>query len=150
MVQAESLKRFNLFKDTALTHLIPIASRVDRVSYQANQLVFREGDVADTMYLVEVGTIDLIQLGVGVPVLATLGTGSRFGDIAFFDGGQRPVSAKVREPTQLFVIPYRTLQHLLDTEPEFAATFYKSGCSSLARRLRRTLSDLSFARERAA
>lgn len=150
MIRAELLKEFNLFKETPLAHLIPVASRAERESYRANQLVFREGEAAATMYLVEVGTIELIRMGTGITVLATVGSGSRFGDLAFFDGGSRPTSAWAREATQLFAIPYSTLRYFLETQPEFALGFYRGGCASLARRLRHTLADLSFARELAA
>jgi len=47
-------------------------------------------------------------------------------------------------------LTFITLRHLLHRQPEFALVFYSSGCSSLSRRLRHTLSDLSFARELAA
>lgn len=79
MVLPESLRTFRLFQDVAASDLIPLAAHMERKSYRPN---FRDGEPADALYLVELGTVELFNISLGVTVLATVGTGGRFGDVA--------------------------------------------------------------------
>jgi CRP-like cAMP-binding protein len=69
-------------------------------------------------------------------VLAELGAGSWFGEMALVDDG--PASAKVRSATALAVlsIEHDDFSHLLETHPNLAAGFYRHFAGELARRLR--------------
>jgi len=147
MVHASRLKSFYLFRDAPADDLAVLAGRVGRRYCKPAELIFREGDAADAMYLVEVGTVEIVKLGAGATVLVTIGSGGGFGEIAFFDRGKRPASARAREATYLITLPFAALTRVLEQRPSLADAFRRSACVFLAKRLRHTLLDLSFARE---
>jgi CRP/FNR family cyclic AMP-dependent transcriptional regulator len=150
MLSLEGLKSFHMFRDVPAADLAVVAAHAERRYYRPNQLVFREGDDLTAMYLVDVGTIELFRLTPELTILEVVGSGGRFGDIAFFSGGTRAVSARAREASHVISIPASVLRRLLQRNAGFAAAFYRNACESLARRLWQSLDDLSFARELAA
>ncbi len=141
------LKNFYLFRGIAANDLAAVEACAERKHCAPAELIFREGEEADAMYFVELGTVEIIKIGTGVTVLVAVGSGGGFGEIAFFDRGKRPASARAREASHLIRIPFAALTRVLDQRPSLAATFGLNACSFLAKQLRRVLADLSFARE---
>lgn len=63
--------------------------------YKDGDIIFRENDLASEMYVILMGKVKVIKESLGVEtVLATLGEGEIFGEMALFD--QRPRSATVK------------------------------------------------------
>jgi CRP/FNR family cyclic AMP-dependent transcriptional regulator len=141
------LKRFYLFRDAETEDLEILEARCDRRHCGRNELIFREGEPADALYLVEFGTVDIIRTTADVTVLVSVGSGGGFGEIGFFDHGPRPASARAREASHLVKIPFSALARTLEQRPTLGRVFYPNACAFLATRLRRSLLDLSFARE---
>jgi len=141
------LKRFYLFRNADTDDIDALGARCERQHCAARELVFREGDPVDALYLVELGTIEIIKASADVTVLITVGSGGGFGEVAFFDRDPRPASARAREASHLIKIPFTALTQTLEQRPSLARVFYPNACVFLAKRLRRTLLDLSFARE---
>ncbi len=150
MIPVGLLSHFHMFQDVRAQDVAAVEARAERKYYRPNQLIFREGEDANALYLVEVGTVELFRIIPELSILGRVGSGGRFGDIAFLDNGKRAVSARTREATQLVSIPFSALRQLLQQRPAFAYAFYRNASRSLVRRLRQTLTDLSFARECAA
>jgi CRP-like cAMP-binding protein len=141
------LKRFYLFRDVDSHELQTLEAHAERHHCAPAQIIFRQGEEADAMYLVEVGTVELIKTSLTATFLVAIGSGGGFGEIAFFDRGKRVASARAREVTHLVKIPFAALTHALNERPALVAPFYHSAAAFLSRRLRRTLDDLSVARE---
>lgn len=111
-------------------------------TYIAGDLVHSEGDVADAMYLVEMGSVDIVAKGKET-VFGTIGGGQAFGEISFFEPGPRPASASTRERTYLLRIPYERLAKVLAGRPELALLVYRNACAFFAKHLRTMASDLN-------
>jgi CRP/FNR family transcriptional regulator, cyclic AMP receptor protein len=141
----ELLRNFYLFRDVTRDDLAVVAALVERRWCGPDELIFREGDPAQAMYLVELGTVDIVT-ATGT-VLETVGSGGEVGELAFFDQSPRAATARAREASYILSIPFPSLARTLEQHPPFAAIFYRNACAFLAKRLRRTLVDLSFARE---
>lgn len=78
----------------------------DRRTYAEGQTVFRQGEQGDAAYLVEVGKVRVIQQIDGEEVvLADLGPGCIFGEMAVLDPGPRMASVRVVEGAVLLRIP---------------------------------------------
>jgi len=150
MVAHGVLSRFYLFRGAPSDDLVAVEARAERRHYERAQLVFREGDEADAIYLVQIGTVEIVRAETGVAALAIVGSGGGFGEIAFFDRGRRPAAARTREPSELISIPFVALRCVLNDRAPLAAVFYRNASAAFARRCRRALDDLSFARERTA
>jgi hypothetical protein len=82
-------------------------------------LVYSEGEVADALFLIEMGTADITPMGKET-VFVTMGSGQGFGELSFFERGPRPASAYAREPTHLLRIPFARLSQVLAERPELA------------------------------
>jgi len=140
------LEKFYLFRGAAAEDIASVEALAERRRLGPGEAVFHESDEADAMYLVELGTVDVLKSG-DETVIATLGTGDEFGELAFFDPSRRSATARTRETSQVIRIPFRGLRDLLDKRPSLGLVVHRNGCSFLAKRLRQTTTDMSFARE---
>jgi CRP-like cAMP-binding protein len=147
MTTQGSLQNFFLFHGTDSDDLVVLEAHAERKHCLPAEVIFREGEEADAMYFVELGTVRLVKVANGVTVLVTVGSGGSFGAIAFFDRGRRPATALAQEASHLIRLPFTTLAHVLEQRPPLAQIFYRNACALLAKRFRRTLIDLSFAHE---
>jgi CRP-like cAMP-binding protein len=152
MAGDELLKHFYLLRSeygddvTAPTPLRTMVEAVaERRTYQAGEIVFREGDIADAMYVVEQGTVEVVVAGA---VVATRTVGEEIGEMPFFDGGRRSATARAGHSCHLIRVAYDSLRAVLRERPEAAATLYRNAAAFLTQRLRETTLDLSFARDR--
>ena len=142
MDQRELLKNFHLFTGVTSKDLQAVEAIVERKGYVAGDLVYSEGEVADALFLVEMGTVDIVPKGKEM-VFTTIGSGQGFGELAFFEGGKRPASAYTRERTYLLRIPYEKLSKVLAEGPELALLVYRNACAFFAKHLRTIALDLN-------
>jgi CRP/FNR family transcriptional regulator len=110
--------------------------------YPQGEILFNGGDEADAMFVVEIGTVDIVPIGKDLAVV-TIGSGQAFGEMAFFSRGKRPASARAREMSHILRIPFDRLEQLLAERPALAITFYRNACGFLAKHVRTLLSDLN-------
>ena len=108
MDQRELLKKFYLFTDVTSNDLQALDVIAERKTYIAGDHVYNEGEVADALFFIEMGAVDLVTREKDM-VFATIGSGQGFGELAFFERGTRPASASARERTFLVRIPYERL-----------------------------------------
>lgn len=100
-------------RDVSQLHLDEPMS-VQRESYEPGQDVVTEGDLGQRLYVVQQGEAEVLHEDEdgGRTLLATLGPGDHFGEIAVFEGSRR--SATVRARTRLEVLSLgRELAHRL-------------------------------------
>ncbi len=142
MDQRELLKNFYLFTDVTSNDLQALEAIVERKAYIAGDLVYNEGEVADALFLVEMGTVDIVPKG-KERAFATIGSGHGFGELAFFERGKRPASASTREPTHLLRIPYERLSKVFSERPGLALIVYRNACSFFAKHFRAMALDLN-------
>ncbi len=142
MDQPTLLKGIYLFRDATNDDLTSLAEIAARREYLQGDLVFNEGDEADAMFVVEMGTVDIVPRGKELAVI-TVGTGQAFGEVAFFNRGQRPGSARTREVSRILRIPFDRLEPLLAGKPAFALSFHRNACGFLAKHLRALAVDLN-------
>lgn len=86
----------------------------------AGQAVFREGDAGQTMFIIETGVIEIHLAARGKDVVATLGPGDFFGEMAMLEDQPRFASALAREPTRLLRIERAAFADLLRQNVEIA------------------------------
>ncbi len=142
MGQRELLKNFYLFTGVASNDLEALEAIVERKDYIAGDLVYGEGDVADALFLIGMGAVDIVPKGKEM-VFATIGSGQGFGELAFFEPGKRPASACTRERTYLVRIPYERFSKLLAERPELALLVYRNACRFFAKHFRTIALDLN-------
>jgi len=142
MDQRELLKNFYLFTGVTSNDLQALDTIVERKVCIAGDLVYNEGDVADAMFLIEMGAVDIVPRGKEI-VFTTIGSGQGFGELAFFERGVRPASASARERTYLLRIPFDRFSRVLAERPELALLVYRNACAFFAKHFRMMALDLN-------
>ena len=136
MDHRELLKNFYLFTDATANDLRALETIGEPRVCIAGDLVYNAGQVADALFLIEMGTVDIMPMGKET-VFATMGSGQGFGELAFFERGPRPAVAYAREPTHLLRIPFARFSEVLAERPELALLVYRNACAFFAKHLRR-------------
>lgn len=82
------------------------------------EVLFREKDAADGFYIVISGLVEVYTEKLE-RVLASLGPGSFFGELALMLGIPRTASVKAKEKSLLFVVRFPQFEQLLQNNPSF-------------------------------
>ena len=113
-----------------------IASSAHEKNLVRGDVLFKEGDVPDALYIVRSGriaiAIDNKPLDSRESVVALMVEGDLFGDLALLDGGARSALARALEPSTVLHIPYSAVEPQLSTNPDLLWGITRV----LARRLR--------------
>lgn len=88
-------------------------------SFDADQVVFEEGDVGDCMYLVKSGRV---RLEIDGQPLEIVEPGGLFGEMALVDGSVRSARAVAVEPVLLVPIGLKRFKFLIQAAPDFSLT----------------------------
>ena len=135
------LKGTYLFRDVAKEGLAELVEIATQRKYSQGESIFNEGEDANALFVVEMGTVDIVPTGKDLPVV-TIGSGQTFGEMALFTRGKRPASARATEMSSLLCIPFDRLEALLVSKPDLAISLYRNACAFLAKHVRTLLNDL--------
>jgi len=115
---------------------IEVARLCTSCDYKAGEILFREGDPANAMYLILDGEVVMsIATRAGQEVvLATMRRGDFFGELAMLDGSPRSATANIMRPTKLLRLQWEDFVALLGRQPKLALAML----ASFATRLRKT------------
>jgi NADH dehydrogenase len=92
---------------------------VEQEHFEPGEYVFREGDRGNGLYMVVSGTAEVVSgTGAEQVLLATLGPGEFFGEMALLGGEVRNASVRCGEPLDLLFIPRSDFAALLDRLPK--------------------------------
>ena len=92
----------------------------ERRFFEAGCIVFSQGDASDCFYLLQSGIVEILLVRDGqTDLLARLGPGSIFGEMAAIDGAPRMATAKVAENAEIAVFRRDHLQAQLAKTPPF-------------------------------
>jgi len=108
-------------------------------SYKPNEVIFREGDPGDGLFIVVKGSVRISKQSVtGEEALAILEPHSFFGEMALIDFSPRAADAIANDETALFFIPLKELRSLIESHHQIALKVLYALCEVLAQRLRET------------
>lgn len=130
------LQSVPLFASMALEQLEAIHSCLTEQHYTRGEIIFNEGDIGDEMYIVADGEVEIL-LNMEAPeplLLATVESGSYFGEMSVLDQDPRSAAARVSKDARLFVLKGEQLKELIYVMPEIAFTIFRV----LSERLRRS------------
>lgn len=123
------LKGVDLFRSIPGEELSHIAQITDEVEFNPQQLVFKEGDQGDAMYLIVDGTVKVHS---GDHVFAELGSKQCFGEMSILDSEPRSASITALSELSLLKIRREDFTEILAEKPEISQGIIKV----LTRRLR--------------
>lgn len=97
------------------------------VDYDAGTVLFREGELGEEMFVVQAGTVEITrQVGERRQVLATLGPGEFFGEMAIINNRPRSATATVLEPARLLVVDSAKFEAMLRARTEIAVRLIRA------------------------
>lgn len=142
----DALRSAPLFRELDDEAAAALRDSMDEVRVTRGQVLFREGDAGDRVYVVIEGKV---KLGRTAPdgrenLLAVLGPGQMFGELSLFDPGPRSATATAVTDSMLLGLGHEDLLPLLTGRPEVA----RGLLLQIAQRLRRSneaMADLVFA-----
>ena len=135
MNRVEVIKNNYLFRGIDPSDLSAIAVIAEGKDLIAGNLIYDAGQDSDAIFIIEMGTVDIIPRGKQTP-FATMGSGQSLGELAFFYPDKRVASATARERTQLVRIPFDKLAQLVAERPTFGVIFYRNASMFLAKHVR--------------
>jgi CRP/FNR family transcriptional regulator len=135
------LGRVPVFADLSADDLEHVAALSHPRSFQAGEIVFREGDASNTCYIVRNGQARAVrEHGDGRQLaLATFGPGDIFGELAMFDDERRSATVEAIEALDVLAVLGPDMRRLMGARPQLAIAL----AAALSRRLRATNERLS-------
>src|SRR5690348_2926831 len=124
-----------LFSGLASRDLALLAGRMRAHSYRRAEIVFHQGDPAGSLHVIRRGSVKVTApTARGTePVLALLGAGACFGEVAALDGGLRSATVTAVEATETLALHRDDLWAFVREEPAFAERVILSLVSSVRR-----------------
>jgi CRP/FNR family transcriptional regulator, cyclic AMP receptor protein len=119
---ARLLSRVEVFSGLAPRELVEVARVAVPRRWERGEVVFREGDLGDTCYVIRLGAVSVMrehQDGRAI-ALAELRSGSMFGELAMFGGETRSATVEALEDTDAVALLAGDLQRLLKSHPDIA------------------------------
>jgi CRP-like cAMP-binding protein len=144
-----ALKGIYLFKEFDEKEMQAVALLGVEKTVTAGEEFFSAGQPAECFFVIQMGSVKIFSnLKSGDAAgITQMGSGSHFGELAFFDDGKRSATAQAVETCRIVEIPFKGLKSLLEFNPNMAVKFYRSCARLLASRLRATTDDLTSVKE---
>ncbi len=137
IVRAAELRQMDLLEHVSDDQLITLAHLVHPAGFKQAQVIFREDYNGRDLFFVRRGTVHMTRRTVaGTQILATLGPGSLFGEVAFLDEGSRSATALGMDEGSLFMILAGDLDAVLASDRELAVSLLWAFWKALANKVR--------------
>ncbi len=142
-LKREVLARMPLFARLSDRELLRVMQSVEVRKYEDGQLVIREGDKGDELFIVLSGKVTISR---GGEVLTRLGAGEHFGEMALIRAVPRSATVNADSGAELIAIRRVDFFEILRTEHEIAVKMLWQFLGVLADRLDATSSELRHAK----
>lgn len=103
-------RRMELFRGVDAENIAKIFARGMTVEYEAGDVIFKEGQVGESLYLILNGNIAIEQ---GARELALLGQGDMFGEMALISEGKRGADAVARGDVSLLGLKMDVIHNIM-------------------------------------
>lgn len=124
MLRMHLIKQSLPFNQLSYERLVWLASKIEEVSFPAGTILFQQGEIGNSCYLICTGQVEIIAKDEqnGEHTLAILKSPSLFGEATLITNTPRNATARVLEKCDLLVLRHEHLSELIETESEVAQT----------------------------
>lgn len=143
------LQNIPLFEGLSRKELSAVKSILHRREYDANEVLFHQGNPGVGMYIIQEGTIDILYEPTG-DTLAELGDGDFFGELALLNETPRSATAISRDDSVLYGLFRPDLLDLVDRDPSLGVQVLLRMGRVLSERLIQTNEQVEELREKLA
>ena len=136
-IKPGSLRRVKILADLKDAQLAHLAEYMEMQEVPQWTVLFNQGDISDSMYLVMAGELRArVVVNGRETILATFGPGDFFGDIALFDHGPRSADVVANVDSTLLKITATAFDRLTREAPALATPFLQATARTLSARIR--------------
>lgn len=132
------LREVRLFTAFAEADLAALGQRLRERTVRKNQVLFREGDAGDEMFLIRRGSVlasKVVKARVE-QLLNRMGPGEFFGEMSLLDGSPRSATIQAEGAVTVLALDRKSLNRLIETSPHAAAAFFYAMVLVFMERLR--------------
>ncbi len=121
-INASVLTRVPLLADLPTEELDALAARLKPLRHAKGDVIFRRGDPGSSLYIIEAGLVNItLSSRAGQQmILARMGSGDLFGEMALLDGEPRSANAIAAEPCQFLLLERDDFISFLEARPKIA------------------------------
>jgi hypothetical protein len=115
------LKSTPLFKNVSSEKLLKLAEIACPVDYELSEVISKQGDIAEHLYIVKTGSLKVLkQDGEKLVNISVINIGETYGEIGLFNQAPRSASAVAIEKCSLLIIKRAQLKKMLIEVPDIA------------------------------
>lgn len=141
----EALRQVMMFSELNSEQLRLLAFSAETVRLSPNEILFQEGDVAGSGFVVTEGEIQLVQRSAGSTVsVGRIGAGSVVNELALISETLRPATAVATQKSEVIKIRRSLFRRFITEYPDIAVRLEQS----LRGRLNETISQLKRAQRK--
>jgi len=119
---AQFLRSVNAFQNLSETQTLRLASHCEEREILSGEDLIREGDPAESLFVVLSGTVRVLSHDLG-STIRQLGRGSVVGELSLLLGGSRTATVRALEPTRVVEIHRTRFEEMTQGHPEILAAF---------------------------
>ena len=112
LVSLEAITEIDLFSKLPIGAITKINSKLEPLVLPAKQNIFEKGDVADALYIIEFGSV---QVEIENPIV--LGSGDYFGETGLISNAERNATISLLEESKLLRLSKDSLEELIEEYP---------------------------------
>ena len=142
---AKALQAVPFFTELPREEITELAGLLVMRRFSSGQVIFHHGDPGGLLYIISQGKVKIsysTQDGQEA-LLAILGAGDFFGELALLDDSPRSATAEALESTETLTLHREDFRHYLIANPDFAMHVLQTMAKHI-RRLNSQLSDIFF------
>jgi small-conductance mechanosensitive channel/CRP-like cAMP-binding protein len=119
--RVDALSRVDVFRALDAEKIDRLARRMRMIIYGPGEVVLRQGDPGDSLYVVRSGSV-AVQLGAhgARKEVATLSAGQFFGEMSLMTGESRSATVVAKSDCECYIVDKEAFQEILDERPELA------------------------------
>ncbi len=119
----DAIQNVLIFRDLSLEEIDLIAEKLQLVKFPKDTVIFNIDDPGDCMYIIKLGEVKVVAgVGSSGEILAYLGRGNYFGEMALLTGEPRSASVVTVMDSEIFVLTKQDFDYLLKKYPSIALT----------------------------
>lgn len=132
---AAFFKKGSLFSNLTEEELSQLAQIVRERKFDRNQVIFYEGDLGGSLYVIVSGTVKIVIMADDgrEHILGLLDEGNFFGEISLIDGEPRSATAIALDKVSIVMISREDFVRLLRENPEMSLKIMQTLCERLRR-----------------
>ena len=118
-LEAARLRKIPLFADLDAQTLADLAVQLSPERYATGEVIVRQGDPGDKLYVISEGQADVYVADGAVDVkVNTLNAGDYLGEYALLTNQPRTATVRANQPTEVFTLSRASFLALIEQEPE--------------------------------